>query len=151
TAQWDLTRFSNAELEAIRDEAEAAGKPVAVHAYGPDAVKDAVRAGARSIEHVAYFDDESIQAMLDTKAWLVPTVGMQLTVFESPGDPEAWREFVGHQATSSEHPRARAERALQELGRAYEAGVKIAMGTDYGNNAGENLYELVAMREAGMS
>jgi hypothetical protein len=45
------TQFSLEELTAICQEAEAAGTYVAAHAYTPPAIKRALSAGVRSIEH----------------------------------------------------------------------------------------------------
>ncbi|MFI6294732.1 amidohydrolase family protein [Nonomuraea sp. NPDC050790] len=152
-ARFETTRFTVAELTAIAEEARAAGVPVAVHAYGPDAVKDAVRAGARSIEHVAYFDGEALELMRASGAWLVPTVAMEM--YELPGaqltTAEGEREAIGHQNDPGRDTVAAARRALAELKRARDAGIRIAMGTDFGNTAGENLDELAAMVIAGLT
>ena len=48
------------EMRAIVETARQLGKPVAIHSYGPTGVRDAVRAGADSIEHGADLDDETI-------------------------------------------------------------------------------------------
>ena len=44
------------------------------HAQGAAGIKNAVRAGARSIEHGIYLDDEAIELMLGHGTWLVPTL-----------------------------------------------------------------------------
>lgn len=148
------TRFTVEELEAVAAEAEAAGVPVVVHAYGTDAARDAIIAGARSIEHVSDLDDETIAALVERGTWLVPTVGMRLSSMpDSPIEPPekvAW-DSPGHQSSNEKYdPEAEARRAFTSLKRAYDAGVKIAMGSDYGNTSGDNLDELIAMNYAGM-
>ncbi|MEV7007042.1 amidohydrolase family protein [Streptosporangium sp. NPDC051022] len=152
-ARYESTRFTVAELEAVAEEARAAGVAVAVHAYGPAAIKDAIRAGARSIEHIAYLDDEAIALMKESGTWLVPTVAMEM--YELPESevttPEAAREAIGHQDDPGQDHVAAARKALAELGRAHRAGIRIAMGTDFGNTAGDNLDELRAMTLAGLS
>jgi len=51
------------EMKAAVDAAHAKSRPVAIHSYGPSGVKDAVRAGADSIEHGIDLDDETIADM----------------------------------------------------------------------------------------
>ena len=51
------------EMNAIVQTAHAQGRKVAIHSYGPSGVKDAVRAGADSIEHGIDLDDETIAEM----------------------------------------------------------------------------------------
>ena len=52
----------------------AAGVFVMAHAQGTDGIKNAVRAGVRSIEHGIFLDDEAIDLMLEHGTWLVPTL-----------------------------------------------------------------------------
>ena len=62
------------EMKAIVDAAHALGKKVAIHSYGASGVRDAVRAGADSIEHGADVDDETLQEMVKRGIVWVPTV-----------------------------------------------------------------------------
>ena len=62
------------EMKAIVDAAHAAGKKVAIHSYGASGVRDAVRAGADSIEHGADVDDETFVEMAKKGIVWVPTV-----------------------------------------------------------------------------
>lgn len=151
-ADHDRTRFSNEELQAIGDEARAADVGLAVHAYGSQAVKDSVAAGATTVEHVSDLDDEAIAAMKDGNAWLVPTLA-RLVRFLPGGPlamPEVDRETLGHQGSGGHTKGEMAAQAVDSVKRAFEAGVGIAMGTDFGNDAGQNLEELVALRTAGL-
>ena len=43
--------FTFDEMKAAADAAHGFGRKLAVHSYGPDGARDAVRAGADSIEH----------------------------------------------------------------------------------------------------
>ncbi|HEX9366179.1 MAG TPA: amidohydrolase family protein, partial [Vicinamibacterales bacterium] len=52
------------EMKAIVDAAHALGHKVAIHSYGPSGVKDAVRAGADSVEHGIDLDDETLAEMV---------------------------------------------------------------------------------------
>ena len=67
-------QFRPDELAALMAEATAAGLPVMAHAQATDGIKNALRAGVRSIEHGIYLDDEAIDMMLSAGAWLVPTL-----------------------------------------------------------------------------
>ena len=65
------------------EEATAAGRFVMAHAQATDGIKNAVRAGVRSIEHGIYLDDEAIELMLERGTWLVPTLIAPVWVLES--------------------------------------------------------------------
>ena len=60
--------FRPAELEVLVEEATAAGIFVMAHAQAADGIKNAVRAGIRSIEHGIFLDDEAIELMLRARA-----------------------------------------------------------------------------------
>ena len=62
------------EMKAIVDAAHAQGRKVAIHSYGPSGVKDAVRAGADSVEHGIDLDDETIAEMAKRGTVWVPTI-----------------------------------------------------------------------------
>ena len=62
------------EMKAIVDVSHAAGHKVAIHSYGPSGVKDAVRAGADSVEHGIDLDDETIAEMVKRGTVWVPTI-----------------------------------------------------------------------------
>jgi len=118
--QW---KFSVAELEAAVDVATAGGTYVMAHAYGPEAIRNCVLAGVRSIEHGNLLDEETAKLMAARGAYFVPT----LTVYDLLlAHGREWGlddaslaklELVGGQG----------RRAL-EL--AFRAGVKIASGSD---------------------
>jgi imidazolonepropionase-like amidohydrolase len=65
--------FDEDELRQVVGAATSAGCPVAVHAHPAAGVKNAVRAGARSIEHGSFLDDEAAAMMVEADAFLVPT------------------------------------------------------------------------------
>jgi imidazolonepropionase-like amidohydrolase len=135
-----------AELEVLVEEATAAGRFVMAHAQASDGIKNAVRAGIRSIEHGIYLDDEAIELMLDRGTWLVPTLIAPIWVLESVDR--------GAQISDASLRKARetVEVHAASVRRAVEAGVKVAMGTDAGVGPhGENLRELGLMVDAGMT
>lgn len=66
--------FGPDEIAVLMAEARAARVSVMAHAHGTDGIKNAVRAGVRSIEHGVYLDEEAVEMMVDHGTWLVPTL-----------------------------------------------------------------------------
>src|SRR6202023_3931954 len=63
----DVTGFETytyEEMKAAADVAHKAGKRIAIHSYGPEGARDAVRAGADSVEHAIDIDDETFRTMV---------------------------------------------------------------------------------------
>jgi imidazolonepropionase-like amidohydrolase len=138
--------FDVEEIEAIVAEASAAGLWVMSHAQSIDGIKNAVRAGVRSIEHGIYLDDEAIELMLDRGAYLVPTLVAPWGVIRAA---EAGASIPDGAVTKA---REVIEAHRDSFRRAAEAGVKVAMGTDAGVVPhGSNLEELQLMADGGMS
>jgi imidazolonepropionase-like amidohydrolase len=138
--------FRTDELDVLMAEANAAGLPVMAHAQATDGIKNAVRAGIRSIEHGIYLDDEAIEMMLAAGTWLVPTLIAPVAVLEAARG--------GIQLPDGVAAKAEAVMAAHQdsFARAVDAGVKIAMGTDSGVLPhGRNLEELPLMANGGMS
>jgi imidazolonepropionase-like amidohydrolase len=138
--------FRPAELDVLVEEATAAGRFVMAHAQAADGIKNAVRAGVRSIEHGIFLDDEAIGMMLDRGTWLVPTLIAPIWVLESVD--------AGAQISEASIRKARdvVDIHAESISRAIAAGVRVAMGTDAGVGPhGENLRELALMAKAGMS
>jgi len=139
-------QFRLDELEEIVAEAAAGRTYVMAHAQATDGIKNAVRAGIRSIEHGVFLDEEAIEMMLASGTWLVPTLVAPVGVLEAaeagasmpPQMLQKARDVIGVHRES--------------IARAVAAGVKIAMGTDSGVGPhGQNLRELELMRQAGMT
>jgi len=138
--------FRLEELEVLVEEANAAGIFVMAHAQATPGIKNAIRAGIRSIDHGIYLDDEAIQMMLDRGTWLVPTLVAPRGVIDAADAGAAIP------AASVAKAREVAEIHRASFARAVEAGVKVAMGTDSGVTPhGENLRELELMVEGGMT
>ena len=138
--------FRPAELDVLVEEATAAGRFVMAHAQAADGIKNAVRAGVRSIEHGIFLDDEAIGMMLERGTWLVPTLIAPIWVLESVD--------AGAQISEASIRKARdvVDIHAESISRAIAAGVRVAMGTDAGVGPhGDNLRELALMAKAGMS
>ena len=130
--------FRPIELEAIVEEATAAGIFVMAHAQGADGIKNAVRAGIRSIDHGIYLDDEGIELM---KASAGPGSCRRSSRRRASSTPRMPASRC-RRSSSTRHARSSTiHRAA--FRHAVEAGVRIAMGTDCGVTPhGQNLREL---------
>jgi len=137
--------FTFEEMKAAVETAHALGKRVAIHSYGPDGARDAVRAGADSLEHATDMDDQTIAEMAKRGTWYVPTIDHNRYYADhageydfAPGSVERLRDFI--------------TRNLDTARRAVKAGVKFAMGSDAVYSMfGENTRELTWFVKAGMT
>ena len=140
------TQFSPEEIAVVVAEAAAAGRWVMAHAQGTDGIKNAVRAGVRSIEHGFYLDEEAIELMLAHQTWLVPTLVAPRAVITAAEEGAQLPEAVVTKA------REVAEAHRASVRAAVAAEVPVAMGTDSGVGPhGRNLEELPLLEECGMS
>jgi imidazolonepropionase-like amidohydrolase len=133
------------EMKAIVDAAHARKRKVAIHSYGASGVRDAVRAGADSVEHGADLDDETIAEMVRRRVVWVPTIDHNRYYVDAKDDygfaPEAippLRDYI--------------QRNLESTRRAVAAGARIGMGSDAVYSMfGQNTRELGWLVKAGMS
>jgi imidazolonepropionase-like amidohydrolase len=135
------------EMRAIVEAAHAKDVPVAAHAPGTEAMKDAVRAGVDSVEHANFMDEEAARMIAENDVFWVPTA-KALREFVERGPEEGFDERYIERARDTKE----AERHTFELAVAHD--VPVAMGTDAGtafNYHGENADELELMVENGMS
>ena len=137
--------FALDELEMLVKEAAAAGRWVMAHAQGTEGIKNAVRAGIRSIEHGIFLDDQTIELMLQRGTYLVPTLVAPRGVLKAAAAGMAIPE------ASLAKAREVIDIHRDSFRRAVAAGVKVAMGTDSGVTPhGRNLEELALMEQGGM-
>jgi imidazolonepropionase-like amidohydrolase len=144
----DVTGFETytyEEIKAAVDMAHKFGKKIAVHSYGPDGARDAVRAGADSVEHATDMDDATIQEMVKRGTFYVPTIDHNRYYIEN-GDK------IGYAPGYKEKLSAFIPRNLETARKAFKAGVKIAMGSDaIYTMFGQNPRELGWFVKAGMT
>jgi imidazolonepropionase-like amidohydrolase len=144
----DVTGFETytfEEMKAAVDMAHQFGKKIAIHSYGPDGARDAVRAGADSIEHATDVDDATIQDMVKRGTFYVPTIDHNRYYLDN-GDK------IGYAPGYKERLLAFIPRNLETARKAFKAGVKFAMGSDaIYTMFGENTRELGWFVKAGMT
>ena len=146
TATGTDQQMTDDELTEIMDTAHGLGVRVAAHAHGTDGINAALRAGVDTIDHGSFLDKESIRLFRQTGAYLVPTLSPS---YKIPAQMEGNPFF-----TDAIKAKARAASAASKanFGSAYEAGVKIAFGTDTAvTKHGENADEFGMMVESGMT
>jgi imidazolonepropionase-like amidohydrolase len=138
-------QVTQAEMDALVDEAHRLGRRAAAHAHGAEGAKVAIRAGIDSIEHGSFLDEEAVRLMHEKGTYLVPTLMAG--------------EYAGGRKATRKYPPEIAAKALQALDgrtsafkRAVGAGVKIAFGTDSAVSPhGRNAQEFALLVEHGLS
>jgi imidazolonepropionase-like amidohydrolase len=118
-------QYTQAELDAIVDEAKMWGRKVAAHAHGAEPIKRAIRAGVASVEHASLIDDEGIRLAKERGTYLVMDIYNDdyiLAEYSRMGYPE--------KIMAKERVVGRTQR--ENFRKAAQAGVKLAFGTDAG-------------------
>jgi imidazolonepropionase-like amidohydrolase len=133
------------EMKAIVDTAHALRHKVAIHSYGPSGVKDAVRAGADSVEHGIDLDDETLEEMVKRGTVWVPTIDHNRYYVDA-------KDEFGFKPESIGPLQDYIARNLEATRRAVKAGVRIGMGSDAVYSMfGQNTRELTWLVKAGMT
>jgi imidazolonepropionase-like amidohydrolase len=108
-ADWNTPTFSFEEMKAVVDEAKRHSVNVEAHAMSKQAIRMAIEAGVRSIEHGFSFDDSLIALALQHNTFWSPTI----TVFN--------------------YFKVRLDSTYKYLNHAYKQKLKIVLGTDVGS------------------
>jgi imidazolonepropionase-like amidohydrolase len=131
-----LSQVSLEEVQAVVAEAKRWRRDVAAHAYGGDGAKNAIRGGARTIEHGMMLDDEALDLMVEHGTYWCPTLSIYVPTTEEEDTEKQRRIVASHK---------------QVFQRAMRKGVKIAFGTDVGAyEHGTSAKEFVRMVDYGM-
>ncbi len=139
-------QLTQAELNALVDEAHAKGRKVAAHAHGDEGARRATLAGVDSIEHGSFLKDDTLDLMKQKGTRFVPTLHALDSIMQ------------GLKQGVQMDPRnvAKANKAGDSLAatfrRAVDKGVVIAFGTDAGVGAhGTNAREFRLLVAGGLS
>ena len=117
----DSPQLTQAELDALVDEAHALGRKTAAHAHGAEGAKRAIRAGIDSIEHGSFLDDEAFELMRKRGTYFVPTP--LPCIMQRLRDAKAPANIIQKAAAAD-------GKALETLKRAIAKNARIAFGSD---------------------
>jgi imidazolonepropionase-like amidohydrolase len=117
--------MSPAEIRAVVEVAHAAGLKVAAHAHGAKSIIEAIEAGADTIEHATYIDEEGIRLAIEHDVALSMEIGPGDWMIEE-GRKQGWvEEFLEKTIETTDIQR-------ESFRRAHAAGVPMVFGTDAG-------------------
>jgi len=119
----DTTQYTLDEMRAAVEEAQAVGKYVLAHAYSGSAVRVALQAGVRCIEHGNLIDAAGAKEIKKAGAFLVPT----MVTYEAIAREGKSYGITEHQIQKINMAR---EKSVEGLTHAYRAGCKIGSGSD---------------------
>jgi len=137
-------QYTVEELTAIVEEAHKLGRKVAAHAHGTQSIKDAIHAGIDSVEHSSLIDDEGIKLAKEHGTYLVFDIYNDDYILSHGAEAGMLPESI-----EKEKKIGRLQR--ENFRRAFEAGAKIAFGTDAGVYPhGDNAKQFSKMVEWGM-
>lgn len=137
--------LSDEELAVAMEEANRLSVPVMAHAHSAEGIKMAIRAGARSIEHGTFLDEEGVSLLVEHGTYLVPTMYIGDYYIEEMADSEAQKKMV-------ELSKKYRDEFFENIGRAIDAGAKVTVGSDFSCiDAQLNTREFGSLVEAGMT
>lgn len=135
----DQPSFTLDELKLINEVARSSGRYLVCHAKSKEAMRRAILAGAETIEHGDFIDEEIAQLMKEHK----------VTYFGTLGAVDAITQYRGWKKGREEDPQS-IKNKKKSYRIAVEQGVTIGMGGDVGVfHHGENVYEMELMGEYG--
>ena len=126
----DLLEFTDAELEAVIDEAHRNGLPTTAHATFNEAIERVAKFGIDVVEHAGKMSDETIQLLLDHKIPIVTTFSAMVM----QANAEVARIYNIPEWKIQERQKALADPGRYDsIVKAAKAGVPIVFGTDAGS------------------
>ncbi|MPZ45766.1 MAG: amidohydrolase family protein [Betaproteobacteria bacterium] len=142
----DIRNMTQDELDAIVDEAHAYHKSAAVHCFTTGAQRMAIKAGADTIEHMVFSDDETIDMIAKAGIPVTPTLAHRTDHAIQLRRELGTAEFVLNKLKRLQ------PHCYETFRKMYKAGIKIAMGTDMGfePHFGTNSWELEVYVALGM-
>ena len=118
-------QYTFEELKMAADTAHATGRKIAAHAHGAQSIKDAINAGIDSIEHASLVDDEGISLAKAHGTYFV------MDIYDDDYILGKAKDFgIPEEMTTKERGVGKLQR--ENFRKAFQAGVKMAFGTDAG-------------------
>jgi imidazolonepropionase-like amidohydrolase len=124
-AEGEIQVWTLDELKLAADTAHDLGLPIVGHCRNASSTRDSAKAGFDMILHATYMDDEALEAVVDRKVPVVPTLTFQAVLADhghKVGASPFLQDLFAKEIESSSKP----------LRRAYEAGVPMLCGTESG-------------------
>ena len=121
----EMQVWSFDELRAVVETAHELDTPVVGHCRSASSTRDAARAGFDLILHATYMDEEALEAVVETKTPIVPTLTFQANLAD-------YGELLGASPEIREVFRREIAESAEMLRRAYDAGVPLLCGTESG-------------------
>ena len=133
--------YTPEEIAAAAEVARAEGLWIATHAYYPEAIDLALKAGARIIYHASYADDAAADAIVAARetTFYAPSPGVSIAALEASPPPHI--DMSAMKASAAD----RMERESRLVPMLKARGVKVLIGGDYGfpfNPIGRNARDL---------
>lgn len=132
------------EICAVVEEAHKANRLSSAHAVSTESIKNVITAGVDWVDHADFMDDDVIEMLLDTDTPIVPTQAIAWSL-------EHFGEEMGFGPHIAQKSAEVGAEAAERLAKAYQAGVRIAAGTDADNPRASLAQECVLLTEIGMS
>ena len=113
------------ELKLAADTAHELGLPIVGHCRNASSTRDAARAGFDMILHATFMDEEALDAVIERKVPIVPTLTFQAVLADHGSK-------IGSSPFLQDLFAKEIEGSCKQLRRAYDAGVPILCGTESG-------------------
>ena len=138
-------QYTVEELTALVDEAHSRGLKVASHAHGAEGIINALIAGADTIEHASFIDDEGIRLAIENDAALSMDIYVTEYILGEGASAGILEESLEKERMTGATQRSNFRKAVQ-------AGATIVYGTDAGVYPhGQNAKQLSRMTRFGMT
>lgn len=138
-------QYTVEELTALVDEAHTRGLKVASHAHGAEGIINALIAGADTIEHASFIDDEGIRLAIENDAALSMDIYVTEYILGEGANAGILEESLEKERMTGATQRSNFRKAV-------EAGATIVYGTDAGVYPhGQNAKQLSRMTRFGMT
>lgn len=143
----DVRNHTQEELDVVCDEAHAQHKLCSIHCFTPQAQKMAIKAGADTIEHMVFHDEETIGEIIEAGIPVCPTL------LHRTDHAIEIRSQTGTPKFTLDKMRKIQPHTFETFQAMHKAGVKIFMGTDMGQepDMGTNALELGIYVKLGMT
>jgi len=124
-ASSDIEAFTQEELRVIVEETHRLGKKVTNHARSGKSAADSARVGVDWIQHASFMTEEDLEVVMKAGVPICPTWTLLANAIE-------WGAELGVPEVLMDEFKRELEAGVKALGRAYEAGVPLMMGSETG-------------------